>query len=176
VAGEKLIYAEVAEIFLRLLVGGNMSKRPRSRRRVVPTYVSITTLAAELEISMPTALAWLREGRLPPCEPGSPASSRRWRWSKVEAWMAGDRSSDLFAGRGKPRGPKPGAANAGRPKKPGVDAAPPGELRVMTSDEFAAEFESGAYGEPWSPESVPDAQQVIDDDALNPNQKRRNGK
>src|SRR5947209_4501435 len=96
----------------------------KARRRKVPTYVTRSTAAAELQISLPTFYSWVRNGILPGPDPGFPKSNPRWRWSRIEQWMAGDRSDrpadqkELF---GKQRGPKRGAPNAGRPKKSGLE-------------------------------------------------------
>jgi hypothetical protein len=107
------------------------------------------TAAAELEISMSCFRLWVRQGVLPQSEPGFPPSNRRWSWATICAWLAGDRTrqpadqKDLF-GR-KPRGPKPGAANAGRPRK--AQAATPDENGIEPlSDEDFAEMEIKARG------------------------------
>jgi hypothetical protein len=88
--------------------------------RRLTTFVSMASAARELEISQGCFRIWVRDGVLPPPEPGFPVSNRRWRWSTIDAWLAGDRSTvpasqaDLFAR--KPRGPRPG--HGGRPRKP----------------------------------------------------------
>lgn len=94
-----------------------MRKGDVKLRGRVPTFVASKRAAAELDIGISTFLEWTAEGLLPGPEPGSPPSSSRWRWSRIEAWFAGDRSDvpgrqdELFPaahlnGHRKP-GPKP---------------------------------------------------------------------
>src|SRR4051812_43358158 len=91
----------------------------------VPPFVSCKRAAAELDLSVSGFLQWVKDGILPGPEPGSPPSSSRWRWSRIDRWLAGDRSDqpgrqddlfppELIEGHRK-RGPKPGTG--GRPRK-----------------------------------------------------------
>jgi hypothetical protein len=83
------------------------------------------TAARQLDISESTFGIWVRDGLLPGPEPGFPASNRRWRWATIEAWVSGNRNVKpatelqlhLDTPPRKPRGPRPGAPNAGRPSK-----------------------------------------------------------
>jgi hypothetical protein len=134
----------------------------KSRRRRVPSYVTRATAAAELMISLPTLYDWVRRGILPGPDAGFPRSNPRWRWSLIQAWMAGDRSDrpvdqkELF---GKKRGPKRGAPNAGRPKKSSVEdggqTVHHDELRMMTMadlDALGEPLDLDALGEPLTSE------------------------
>jgi hypothetical protein len=49
-----------------------------------PAYVSCEVGAAELGISPETWNRWVADGTLPPCAPGFPASTPRWKWADVD--------------------------------------------------------------------------------------------
>jgi hypothetical protein len=53
------------------------------------SYVSREDGAAELRISVDTWDEWVKDGRIPPCAPGFPESTPRWRWADVDARLAG---------------------------------------------------------------------------------------
>lgn len=59
-----------------------------------PAYVDRETGAAELRISPETWDKWVENGTLPPCAPGFPASTPRWRWADVDRKLAGQSASD----------------------------------------------------------------------------------
>jgi hypothetical protein len=102
----------------------------KSRTGKVPQFVSGQRAAAELDLSLSTFLTWVRDGLLPPPEGGSPPSSPRWLWSRIEKWIGGDRSdkpinqAELFpphlAHGHRKRGRKPGSG--GRPRQPPTPA------------------------------------------------------
>lgn len=60
-----------------------MSKPPTIHAERPPSFVSKSTLAAELDIGESTVDDWVRRGLLP--RPIRLGSSPRWRWSDVEA-------------------------------------------------------------------------------------------
>lgn len=64
----------------------------RRSNRAVPTFVGAKRLIAELDISLSTFHGWRADGIIPPPSPGFPPSSPRWLWSRVVAWLEGDRS------------------------------------------------------------------------------------
>jgi hypothetical protein len=54
-----------------------------------PAFVSREVGAAELGISPETWDHWVDMGTLPSPSSGFPSSTPRWKWTDVEAWLAG---------------------------------------------------------------------------------------
>jgi hypothetical protein len=54
-----------------------------------PAYVDRKTGAAELRISEATWDRYVEKGIIPPPAPGFPADTPRWRWTDVDAKLAG---------------------------------------------------------------------------------------
>lgn len=64
-----------------------------------PRLVDVRGVAAALDISVPTAWRWNKQGILPkPLKVGP--NSTRWLWSEIEAWI-GARASERRAGAAK---------------------------------------------------------------------------
>lgn len=59
-----------------------------------PSYVDRMSGSAELRISPETWDRWVDEGRLPPCAPGFPPSTPRWRWADIDRKLSGGGTSD----------------------------------------------------------------------------------
>ncbi len=59
-----------------------------------PAYVSREVGAAELSISPATWDDMVAIGKLPPADTmiGKAGTNPRWKWTRVEAWLGGDRS------------------------------------------------------------------------------------
>jgi hypothetical protein len=91
-----------------------MTKRKRENKPAgdrPAAYVTRETGAAELAISPQTWDRWVDAGILPPCAPGFPVDSPRWRWADVDNKLAGRKASvsivsEYLAGVEKLRGPK----------------------------------------------------------------------
>jgi hypothetical protein len=62
-----------------------------------PQFVDRETGAAELCISPETWDRWVADGRIPPCEPGFPEGSPRWKWDRVERKLLGETVNDIDA-------------------------------------------------------------------------------